>query len=609
MKKEWIYHKPVFQCDEIDKVLYQYSPWAGLRGFAYDYLAASKPGKVVELGSHYGCSSFAFMQAIKDENLHCSFYAIDTWKGDAFTKNDYQEDVYSAYKKVQETLFRDIDAYMVRMTFDEAVGEFEDQSIDLLHIDGSHMYEDVKHDFLTWLTKVKKDGVIFFHDVGKDLFQGELMGSHVYWEELASSYPYRIELPFSCGLGILMFSPFIYEDLKKRIDVNHYQAEINIQDSLNKAVVRENYFKIKSQDKYIDDLNRQKAILQDHLARYKTDMKNKDDYIEELEKKNVSLANDLKEKDKFIQGLNEQIESSEKRKDQYIGELETAISSCNALIKTKERYISELELNIQQLNDYANSKSNYIEELKRDIDGLNEYSNQKRVYAEKLEKDIKSLNNYAESKEKYIQELKEQLQKSKTFSDDKERYLAKLQEQLRQLNAYAEQKKCRESELERDLKELGEFVKGKEEYIRELESHNAELKLFIQGKEKYILELEADKRTLEDFANKKEAYSVSLEEQIQTFTNLQDDLASRIESLNSHVNELNNLIEAKLREIQVLEEEKRIVGENLCQSEQKNAEQSILICQLERLIEEEETLIKKLPFGERILQRIKYNAK
>ena len=27
------------------------------------------------------------------------------------------------------------------------------------------------------------------------------------------------------------------------------------------------------------------------------------------------------------------------------------------------------------------------------------------------------------------------------------------------------------------------------------------------------------------------------------------------------------------------------------------------------LIEEEETLIKKLPFGERILQRIKYNAK
>ncbi len=102
---------------------------------------------------------------------------------------------------------------------------------------------------------------------------------------------------------------------------------------------------------------------------------------------------------------------------------------------------------------------------------------------------------------------------------------------------------------------------------------------------------------------------MSLEEQIQTFTNLQDDLASQIESLNSHVNELNNLIEAKLREIQVLEEEKRIVGENLCQSEQKNAEQSILICQLERLIEEEETLIKKLPFGERILQRIKYNAK
>ena len=33
---------------------------------------------------------------------------------------------------------------MMRMTFNEAVEKFEDKSIDVLHIDGSHHYDDVK---------------------------------------------------------------------------------------------------------------------------------------------------------------------------------------------------------------------------------------------------------------------------------------------------------------------------------------------------------------------------------------------------------------------------------------------------------------------------------
>ena len=68
-KKNWELHNPVYECDRFHRAVYCWSPWAGLRNFAYDYLCFMRPRLVVELGAHYGCSSFAFLQAIKDQKL------------------------------------------------------------------------------------------------------------------------------------------------------------------------------------------------------------------------------------------------------------------------------------------------------------------------------------------------------------------------------------------------------------------------------------------------------------------------------------------------------------------------------------------------------------
>ena len=46
----------------------------------------------------------------------------------------------------------------------DLVTQFADESIDVMNIDGSHMYNDVKNDFEAYLPKVKKDGIIIFHD-------------------------------------------------------------------------------------------------------------------------------------------------------------------------------------------------------------------------------------------------------------------------------------------------------------------------------------------------------------------------------------------------------------------------------------------------------------
>ena len=62
-------------------------------------------------------------------------YAIDTLKGD-FQSGFYGEEVFAA---VAEPNARDTDgSTLIRSTRKEALSQFSDRSIDLLHIDGAH---------------------------------------------------------------------------------------------------------------------------------------------------------------------------------------------------------------------------------------------------------------------------------------------------------------------------------------------------------------------------------------------------------------------------------------------------------------------------------------
>ena len=99
------YYSPKFEADKYNPAMLRYAPWAGHRAFAYDYVMNRRPSCIVELGSHYGCSAFAFLQAMKDGGITGSFYAVDTWEGDSFTKNDYREDICGQYKEIQDACF------------------------------------------------------------------------------------------------------------------------------------------------------------------------------------------------------------------------------------------------------------------------------------------------------------------------------------------------------------------------------------------------------------------------------------------------------------------------------------------------------------------------
>ena len=147
--------------------------------FGYDLISALAPKILVELGVHYGDSFFTFCQARKNLGIETICYGVDTWEGD-YHSGEYGEEVFEYVSSYNESNYSDF-SYLIRSTFAETVKKFEDDSIDLLHIDGLHTYEAVSEDLKMWLPKVKDNGTILFHDTNE---RQRDFGVWKLWEEV-----------------------------------------------------------------------------------------------------------------------------------------------------------------------------------------------------------------------------------------------------------------------------------------------------------------------------------------------------------------------------------------------------------------------------------------
>ncbi len=174
------------------------SAWMEHVPFAFYIMAVTKPSVIVELGTLHGVSYCAFCQAVAELNLSTKCFAVGTWADDSHIGLS-GPDILESLRQHHDPLYNRFST-LIQSTFDDAVERFEDGTIDLLHIDGYHTYEAVKHHWKTWRRKLSHRGVMIFHDIINE-HPGDL-GAGKLFEELNNKYP-SFEFFHGHGLGIV----------------------------------------------------------------------------------------------------------------------------------------------------------------------------------------------------------------------------------------------------------------------------------------------------------------------------------------------------------------------------------------------------------------------
>jgi len=355
----WVVSDPRYDADQLNPKL-KFAYWEGHRDFAYDLLQFVRPERLVELGSQYGCSLFTFCQAVRDFKLNTEINAVDMWSGDIGAEITGEE-VYALVQKTAATYYPEVKLNLFQMCFDDARPSFADNSIDILHIDGGHTFEDVEHDFTTWLPKLKENGIVLFHDVYSPIDQG----SCDHWEKTKKEYDCYFDFTHSCGLGILFPKGRYWYDrleeagfFKYYKDLYFYRSKYKYTqerfDEL-KGLYEERYRAIEQQSKMIDERDERIAADEKLVAEKDAAIASQTKLIEERDATIASqtkmfserIAADEKlvaEKDAAIANQSKMIDERDARiaaDEKLVAEKDAAIEAQAKLIDERDRSLNE----------------------------------------------------------------------------------------------------------------------------------------------------------------------------------------------------------------------------------------------------------------------------
>jgi glycosyltransferase involved in cell wall biosynthesis len=324
------------------------SGWHEHIPFAMLLVDILKPKIIVELGTQYGTSYCSFCQAVKELKLDTRCYAVDTWQGDTHT-GSYGAEVLADLHKHHDPLYGSFSSLM-QTTFDEALPRFENKTIDILHIDGYHTYEVVKHDFELWLPKVSKRGIVLLHDIN---YRERDFGVWKYWDEIKTKYPH-FELLHSAGLGVLAVDEVNSGELNSLLNATTEET----------CEIRNLFFRLgREMTAKLMIENRDRA-----LQSFQRDLAEKSSYINNLK---VNLT----EKDREITEFSNVLQN----KNTQINDLNNSLQVKNIRIKDLELHLEEKDREIAKLNNALQTKDTQINDLNNSLQVRDSQVNQLQI--------------------------------------------------------------------------------------------------------------------------------------------------------------------------------------------------------------------------------------
>jgi len=145
--------------------------------------------KGVEVGVRRGAFTILMCQVNPNLEMTC----IDPWIAYRHLTQERQ-DLY--FRSAVENL-TPFNVQILRKTSMNALNDFEDQSLDFVHIDGNHEFDFVCPDIIFWSQKVKKGGMMLVHDYCSFKWSGvvKAVDAYTHCHKIEPWYVTRHETP------------------------------------------------------------------------------------------------------------------------------------------------------------------------------------------------------------------------------------------------------------------------------------------------------------------------------------------------------------------------------------------------------------------------------